>query len=285
MPFFRSVLKQDTGGGGEDTSSQWQVQLIANNGETILPLASYSSFASSNLYPEGNSMPSSHFNSGRDINTVIIGDYVYNCANFFYLLESFNGNVIVGNHVYMCRDMFSGLFEFNSPVEFNHGPIYAQSMFNRAISFNQPFNFPEGTTWAQEAFNGCRSLNKPITLANSTLKCDGLLSNCSKFNQRLVIPANVDSCASLLANCTNFSNSVYFKGTVSRTLNVYNMFGNIGDYLRKNIWFNRALNSVFNSGQLNSSTIISWTSMTNGFYNSARNIYCYYNYDGVSDPV
>ena len=102
------------------------------------------------------------------------------------------------------------------------------------------------------------------------------------MNQNITIPSNVTSIERMLFN-TPFGRNVYIMGNVYRYIDVSCLFNT--STKRKNIWFHSSLNNIFNNASIvgydNRDTIKpTWTSMTNGFYNTQYNIYCYYNYSG-----
>ena len=78
--------------------------------------------------------------------------------------------------------------------------------------------------------------------------------------------------------------NIYINGNVYRDISVYCMLERTyASQGRVNLYFNNVLNNVFNRTAASLSltgNAITWTAMDNGFYNSARNIYCYYNYLG-----
>ena len=76
--------------------------------------------------------------------------------------------------------------------------------------------------------------------------------------------------------------NVYFKGNTSRTLKAQGILNGRTSPKRVNVFFHSIFNSVFNHTNSNSivAETITWTSMTNGYYNTKFNVYCYYNYAG-----
>lgn len=111
--------------------------------------------------------------------------------------------------------------------------------------------------------------------------CSYLFKDNSAFNSDIIIGNNVTNLYHMLNNCKGFGSNIFIKGNTYRNIDTSSMiyFGN--NDIRKNIFFNSVLNNCFNNS---SSSIvgytITWSSMVNGFYNSAYNIYCYYNYGG-----
>ena len=125
------------------------------------------------------------------------------------------------------------------------------------------------------------SFNQPVTIGNKITTCASMFAHCTSFNQPIIIPNSVIHCSHMFDYCTNFSNSIYFK-TKNTSLDVTFLLSNCNNSKRKNIFFNSVLNSKFNNTAAYFSIVgrdsITWTPMTNGFYNTAFNIYCYYNY-------
>lgn len=134
-------------------------------------------------------------------------------------------------------------------------------------------------TIATEDFKESTSFNDQISIGSNVCSCYGMLMNCTGYNQDLTIPETVTNAMLMMFGCTKFGKNVYFKGKTAKTMPVTSMMYGCNNSLRKNIFFNSALNSIFNAtGSVVSG--ITWTTMTNGFYNATYNIYCYYNYSG-----
>ena len=112
--------------------------------------------------------------------------------------------------------------------------------------------------------------------------CVNLFTHNPSFNSDIIIGNNVCNIYSMLYNCKGFGSNIFIKGNIFRNINSSSMFHFCNNELRKNIFFNSVLNNCFNSSASNSIVgyPITWSSMTNGFYNSTYNVYCYYNYGG-----
>lgn len=247
----------------------------------------------------------------------IDGTYVERCVSMFYNCVNFNCPITLRDtHYPNCANMFENCINFNSPVTI-YSACNLVNIFKNCYSLNQPINLgdirgiPGNSATSgniQNAFYGCTSLNSKviITHANSlsslfsgcsnfnqsfnipeeVISCDSLFLSCVAYNQMTIVPSNVNNAGRMFSGCTGFENTVYFKGNEYRDINVAYSVARCNNLKRKNIYFNSALNNKFNI--TNSSSIvgasITWTTMANGFYNSTYNVYCYYNYDGVSDP-
>lgn len=199
--------------------------------------------------------------------------------------------------------LFAGNTTFNQPVTIGNRITSCAYMFNRCTNFNQPVTIPSSVTNCYDMFSDCTSFNQPITIPSSVTSCGSMFSNCTSFNQPVTIPSSVTSglifykCTNfnspvsfdssfssmnVFYNCSNMGSNIYFRGTTHA--NKYVLFGYMqANAIRKNIHFNSALNADFNGDSYKNSIVgadITWTAMTNGFYNAAYNIYCYYNYTG-----
>lgn len=135
-----------------------------------------------------------------------------------------------------------------------------------------------------DSANNMQIKNRVITIGNNVTNCVFMFNNTRNvsFSEDIVIPARVNNCGRMFSN-SDFDKNIYVKGTVSRVVNIAGMFYNANNSKKKNIYFNTVLNSIFNKTTASSSivgTSITWATTTNGFYNSAYNIYCYYNYEG-----
>lgn len=160
-------------------------------------------------------------------------------------------------------------------------------MFQHCYNLNQSFvwsGYPPSNS--AYMFEGCNNLNKTIGWtkdAGDPFNCVGMLANCTKFNQDITVPRGCNNLYQFLYNCKDFSKTVYIKGTRSRELNISGLFYECNNSKRKNIRFNSALDSIFRATAYGKTLIwysITWTSLTNGFYNSVYNIYCYNDYSG-----
>lgn len=197
-----------------------------------------------------------------------IGSNVSDCSYMFYNCANLNQNIIIPNTIYRCIGMFSQ----------------------------------------------CKNLNQNIQIPNSVIFGSQMFRGCSKLNQNLVFPESMQVGQYLLSECTSLASTITFKGPISGSQicafdNVrtsYNVIfkshdvanfriscflelfkGSSTTFRRRNIYFNSILNSVFNApGALfvdfsgDDWIYPTWTPMTNGFYNTKYNIYCYYNYSG-----
>ena len=94
----------------------------------------------------------------------------------------------------------------------------------------------------------------------------------------IVVGNQVCSCACMFNECESFSGDLFIQGTTYRPLNMQDVFYVLAQN-RKNIHFNPALNNQVNQLTVWGTTP-QWTTMTNGFYNTYYNIYCYNNYSG-----
>lgn len=144
----------------------------------------------------------------------------------------------------------------------------------------------DGVLYASSAFviddNDRATFNNVVEIGNNIVQAIYTFNNCKNFNQNIIIPQRVIDCRNMFHGCTNFGQNIYIKGNTNRTINTVNMLQSMNNSLRKNIWFNSSLNAQFNKSDNNSlvGNSITWTPMTNGFYNEVYNIYCYSNYSG-----
>lgn len=124
------------------------------------------------------------------------------------------------------------------------------------------------------------SFNSPVIIGNNVNSCYCMFESTA-MNQDITVPINVTELNRMLYN-TPFGKNIYIKGKEFRNFNLGGLFNT--STKRKNILFHSSLNSVFNNGAIVDDGINlivpTWTPMTNGFYNTQYNIYCYYNYSG-----
>ena len=127
------------------------------------------------------------------------------------------------------------------------------------------------------------NFNGTVSIGNKVTNCSHMFYYCTNFNQPITIPSSVTNCSYMFYKCTSLSSDINIKGTAYRSLNIYSMLSGKNNSKRINVRFNSVLNNIFNvstAGYTLVSSIINWTTMTNGFYNTVYNVYCYYNYAG-----
>lgn len=172
--------------------------------------------------------------------------------------------------------------EFNSPIVFSPATFSLNYTLRYCYNFNQPVTIPNSVRYTMGMFMGCNHFNQPVVIPNGVIHMDGMFKNCSLFNQPLVIPqsANARAVMSMLDGCTNMSQDVKIYSTAIN--NAYRFCANKNNSKRLNIFvpstgntFN-AFKSTTTANRIVQSTI-SWTTMTNGVYNSTWNIYIYNN--------
>lgn len=225
------------------------------------------------------------FGNDAITNSVTIGDNIKYCGNLFSSASSFNVPVTIGNNVTSCLYMFYGARNFNQPIDIPDSVENCLGMFRSCNNLNRYVNFGNNITTCNNMFEGC-SIYAPspsevgrIDIPDSVLYCCSMFYNCKKYDRLTTIGKNVRNCHDMFAFCTSFGTDIYFMG--NKVTFVGGMFRNCNNSLRKNLHFNSTLNSIFNNTQQMYSLVyygITWYTMTNGFYNSAYNIYCYNNF-------
>lgn len=205
-----------------------------------------------------------------------------------------NGQIFDGkinNYCNLYDDAFNSVFGterrlFNDTVIIGNKITNCFNLFCMCSNLNSPITIGDNVNNCMDMFRGCVSLNSPVRLGKKVYYCFEMFMGCANFNQDLIIPDTVSSCQDMLWYCNNFASNIYFKGTSYRYIGLGNMLGlsySLTTYPKRTLYFNSVLNNVFNTGiMFNTSQSLTWTLMDNGYYNSGYNIYCYYNYDGVS---
>lgn len=239
------------------------------------------------------------FNSSVTIgnNVTNCSDMFNNCSRFnqpitipanvtyvdkmFYKCSNFNQPITIPNNVTSCTQMFDKCVNFNSSVIINDTggkSAHYDSMFSGCSKFNQSITFPNAYVYFNSIFYNCNNFNKQIIFPYHTTSMVLVFGECKSFNSIVYVPWETSNIYSMLSGCTNFGNKVYINST--RIKDAFGLFRGCNNSKRKEIYFHHSLNNIFNIS--NSSSIvgksISWSSMTNGFYNITYNIYCYNNY-------
>ena len=210
---------------------------------------------------------------------ITIPDSVLDCVEMFKGCRNLHRPVIIPDSVTNCYGMFDFCTTFNNSVTIGQNVLNCASMFSNCIYFNQPITIPSKVTNCVNMFSACSNFNQTITIPDNVINCSGVLSETERFNSAITIGKNVINCSGLLGRGYNFGNHIYFK-TKSTSIDITGLFYTYAQ--KKYIHFNSALNSKFNSTTaakwLTPRGDVTWTTMTNGFYNTAYNVYCYYNY-------
>ncbi len=128
-------------------------------------------------------------------------------------------------------------------------------------------------------FDGNTTINAPILIGRAVNTCAEMLNGCTNFNQNLDLHGEIVNCYKMLCGCTSFAKNLYFHSR-TKAINTVGILENTSNLLRKNIWFQPSMNTYFNNTDASSvvGQPITWTAISNGYYNAAFNVYCYYNY-------
>ena len=70
--------------------------------------------------------------------SIIIGDGISDCTNFFRNCVNFNQSINIPDSVVTCYGMFYGCVNFNKSVEIPNSVIDCTSMFGMCNNFNKP---------------------------------------------------------------------------------------------------------------------------------------------------
>ncbi len=194
--------------------------------------------------------------------TVLIGNEVIDTSGLFYNCQYFNGNVLIPN-----------------------GLKSGGSMFFNCHNFNRNVQIPDSVEKCSFMFAYCTKFQQNIKLPKNAVYLDGMYYQCNVNIGNVEIPENVISTESMfyISSSGGYPHNInaYFLAKEYKYINIRNMFctyyGN--NMYRRNIFFNAVLNNVFNKTDFQSIVggAITWTPMTNGFYNSYYNIYCFNN--------
>lgn len=252
-----------------------------------------------------------------NVTSITIGDNVQfknnSMYNAFASCVRLNSPVTIPNSVTNISNAFSGCTYFNQPVTIPDGCEDMSNAFRNCRNFNQPVTIPSSVTNAMRMFSGCNNFNSPVTIPNGVTtmlglfaECNGynrpttipngvtttqyLFGGCASFNQSVDIPESVTTCAEMFGDCTNMAGNIYVRpkdwewvwGSLPPT---YRMLVGKNNAKRVNIFVprNSKTNSQFYysgkedgaSGMLGAN--ITWSTMTNCYYNTAYNVYVYYN--------
>ena len=176
----------------------------------------------------------------------------------FFFDTSFNDEIIIGNQVDNCAQMLMG-----------------------CINYNKPITIPQSVKNCFRMFERCKNLNQSITIPPSVKNASEMFAYTDKMDN-ITIPMSIED-LSFFANGSYVKNFYFQSSDVAYRPIIRGIayFPLIGAH-RKNLYFNSKYNNLFNTSDTNSvvAHAITWTPMTNGFYNTEYNIYCYNNYNG-----
>ena len=149
--------------------------------------------------------------------------------------------------------------------------------YTMTLTRNGVTSLAPGSCYGMFANNA--TMNSKVVIGRAVNRADYMLLNCTNFNQDIDVHGGVNSCAGMLEGCTKFARNVYFHGRNS-AINAQRLLANTSNFLRKNVWFQSSMNTYFNNTDSSSlvGQPVTWTTITNGFYNAAFNVYCFYNY-------
>lgn len=218
--------------------------------------------------------------------------------------RNFNLPVSMEDTVTDCYNMLANCFNFNSPVEFSNNLQNGQRAMRLCNNFNLPITVPASLTDTYQMFGYCTNLNSPITFTHGLTNMYGMFRHCDNLNQPLnipntvvncyeaicytamncdvYIPASVTDCVYMMSGTNVFEGNIYINGTP----NCKGLLEDRDYTTRVNIFCNDL--SIL-TGTTSSDSItdldMTWTEMTNGYYNEQYNIYLYNNYEGEPLPT
>ena len=245
------------GGGGEELANSYTA--VVNNNYRIGGSCAYM-FSGNDLFNQ----------------PVTIGDNVTSCSTMFNGCFNFNKPVTIGNNVTNCVAMFYSCWKFNQPITIPNKVNFCNYMFLDCRVFNQPITIPDKVLNCAYMFNNCGNFNQPITIPDNVTNCAYMFQWCYNFNKSVTIGYNVLTCAYMFNNCRNLNQNIYIKST--KTSNVVRMLYNHNNQKMINLFCTNlaSLNKTTAATSLVGAAI-TWTAMTNGYYNATYNVYLYNN--------
>ena len=237
-----------------------------------------------------------------------INEYpVMSLDNVFHNDTIFNSRITIGETVTNCYRMFYNCYSYNQPTIFPFNVHYISSAFGRCNSFNSSVIVYNDRPYVEGMFVGCTSFNSPVYFNNYITRGDGLFQG-SGFNLPIILTTSPQYSGSDMFNdsfrntqhdypvvfrprkcldrTSRFSNA--FENVPNRksdiiidlslasgnNYNVRNMLTGHNSSIRINI-YSQDLSSLIETTAYYSvtGTDITWSSTTNGYYNSSYNIY------------
>ena len=280
MPFFRCTVMPPS---GDIVNVDDNYIYYMDNGQKVYPKLSTVRIKQS--------VNTTTFNS-----TVCIGNHMNNIESFFDSCTALNCAPILSNTIDSVGRLFNNCASFNCPVAFPEAIRSMEYTFGYCPSFNQIVQIPHGVNSVNSLFIGCTSYNKPIKYEpysnNRSMSSVGFSSSCSgcrNFNSPVYINTSGDANISYVylyeafSYCNNMGSNIIIRGynEATRFYPSY-MLRDKNTQLRVNIFTTNTAPFKVTTTASVVAKAITWTDMTNGFYNAYYNVYVYNN---VQDAV
>lgn len=202
-------------------------------------------------------------------------------TRYFSQNNTFNDKVIIGNNVNNCAFMLQYCNNFNSEVIIGRNVKVLYHFLYACNNFNRNIIIPDKAENCCEMFYLCEKMSSKITFGKNMVDCVRMFQGCYQLSidNDVTLPKSVALANGMFAECGR--------------LNIPNLYINninCGISYMLSSWHNSRINifcedlteivSLTQSDSIVGGKI-TWTPMTNGYYNALRNIYLYNNYLGT----
>lgn len=278
------------GGGGDTVNPDDYISFLDYNNNVVYPELEQGYIIWNNGIREEKS---NILNTGRIFNnkptdyTLRIGKNVYGCTQLLNK-QAFNGPIIIENGCVSIHSLCCNSKYFNHPINIPPSVNNCTLTFGYTNQFNSRVIFPPNTvstySKADRMFENSSIFNQPIIFPKGCANLYDTFSYADNFNQPVVIQTtNVNLYYTFMCNAgaSSFASNIIFTADTSNYNNRYISLGqpfyNKNAQKKINIYASNLIPFTASNVKWVTSTALTWTAITNGYYNAAQNIYLYNN--------
>ncbi len=226
---------------------------------------------------------------------IVIPNYITDISSFSSCMHNANailsgmrgqayyfGNVILHNNITNMQYAFANMIYFNQPITIPNSVTDCSSLLYGCTRFNQPITIPENATDCSTMFYGCYNFNQNIWWLKKVTNASSMFASTNMNQYGIVFNREIKDLSYCFRRSNIVPQHIYIRG--KNVINAVGMLNNVPNTRRINVWIDIGVNSYFNKKNAYSiiNAYITWTNMTNGFYNASKNIYVFTNYNQFS---
>lgn len=204
-----------------------------------------------------------------------------------YFITYTNNGEVVGNPMILSLQSpfyYYGYNEAQVQLYINLPTVFTNEL--EWNDFNEPVTIGNQVTYCYQIFQNLPSFNQPVTIPNGATNCQSMFWNCASYNQDITIPASVTDARYMFDSCYNMGSNIFVDAEFESAMNcTAGMLASKDHSKRVNIWCNNLSTFLSTNWQSIVSSSITWTEMTNGYFNSVYNIYLYNNYSAETGVI
>ena len=203
---------------------------------------------------------------------------IVNANQMFFICPNLTGSPVCGDNVTDASYMYSSCPNLTGPPVCGRNVIYATSMYRYCNNLTGSPVCGNNVIYANGMYEGCTNLTGSPVCGSNVTNANGMYYNCYNLTGSPVCGSNVTNASYMYQNCYNLTGSgnVYMNNVNF----CYRMlYGRPQGASRINLFINPSklnLKNAFGAGNI-MGIALTWTDMTNGYYNASYNIYAYTN--------